>query len=161
MTTPTDEPASAEVAPAASAPATAEAAPPQEPEFEYEQAESFEALGVWLVRAVERSRIAAGLLVMLGAAILRRLWLHGRAGMHLSVFALSAFAAAGIVYALSTRMERGVHSVTAVTRTKGRDVTHAMSAMRRMLDLFRAIGAALVAAAALLLITAAVQLTHR
>ena len=64
----------------------------------------------------------------------------------------------------STIKRLNVNTVTAVsevTRSTGRDVTHAMRALRGMRDVFRAIGAALVAAAALLLIATAVQLTRR
>ncbi len=149
---PNDPPATAAPTPAAQA---------SEPEFAYEQADAFAGLAAWLVRSVERARIATGLLAMLGVALLRRLWLLGPAQRHLSVFALCAFAAAGIAYALSRRIARSVTAVTEVTRSTGRDVTHAMRAMRSLRDVFRAIGAALVAAAALLLIATAVQLTRR
>jgi hypothetical protein len=158
MNTPSDEARTQEPPTPTASPA---AAPQPEPEFEYEQAEAFAGLAAWLVRGVERARIATGLLVMLGVALLRRLWQLGPAAMHLSVLALCAFAAAGIVYALATRMNRSVTAVSEVTRSTGRDVTHAMRALRGMRDVFRAIGAALVAAAALLLIATAVQLTRR
>ena len=150
-------------APAEPAPTVVPVTPPvsdAEPEVGAGVAEVFLSLREWLVRDVERARIAAGLIAMLGVAILRRLWQAGSAASHLAPLALCTFAAAGVVLALASRLGRGVAATEAVVRTTGRDVTHTMTTLRSMREVFRALGAALVATCALVVIATAVYLTR-
>lgn len=132
-----------------------------EREFTLDEEDAFNGLHAWLLRDVERARMLSGLLAMLGAALLRRLWQLGRAEVRLALFALCAFAASGVIYALSKRLAGGAVAARAVTTTRGRDVTHAMSTLRVLRAVFRALSAALVAVAALVLVALAAQLAHR
>ncbi len=100
-----------------------------------------------------------GGLVVLGVALLRRLWFVGRAGAPLALYALCAFAAAGLVFSLSRHLGGGVAAARAVTTTRGRDLSHAMTLLAAMRGLFRTLWVALLALAALVLIALAVQLT--
>jgi hypothetical protein len=162
MTTPTDDtappPANASLPDVIADVGTAER---DEPEFENDHADAFNDLHASLVRTVERTRATAGLLALLGAVTLRRLWQLGHVATYLAVIALCLFAGAGVAWTLAQRLVRSAASVSAVTHTKGRDVTHALEALRRMHDAFRAMGAALVACTALVLIALATQLTRR
>lgn len=132
---------------------------PQEHEFDREAERAFADLHGHLVRDVERARMLCGGLVVLGVALLRRLWFVGRAGAPLALYALCAFAAAGLLFSLSRHLGGGVAAARAVTTTRGRDLSHAMTLLAAMRGLFRTLWVALLALAALVLIALAVQLT--
>lgn len=103
----------------------------------------------------------AGLLVMLGMAILRRLWQVWRSQSHLAVFALCAFADAGVTLVLAARLARGALSVGAVARTRGRDISHAMEAIRSLRETFGVLRAAMIAAPALVAVAPVGAPHHR
>lgn len=132
---------------------------PQEHEFVRGAERAFSELHDHLVRDVERARMLSGGLVLLGVALLRRLWFVGRAGAPLALYALCAFAAAGLLFSLSRHLGGGVAAARAVTTTRGRDLSHAMTLLSAMRGLFRTLWVALLALAALVLIALAVQLT--
>ncbi len=131
---------------------------PVEPEITSVDADAFEGLQSWLVRDAERARVAAGLFAMLGVALLRRLWQVGRAHTQLALFALCAFAAGGVLLALSSRLSRGADSAISVSRTTGRDLSHAMATFRALHEVFRVLRAALLAVVALIAVGAWVAL---
>lgn len=133
---------------------------PEEPEITSVDADAFEGLQSWFVRDAERARAAAGLLAMLGIALLRRLWQLGRAHGHLALFALCAFAAGGVLYALSSHLTRGAASAFSVSRTTGRDLSHAMATFRAVHEVFRVLRAALIAVAAIIVVGAIVALAR-
>jgi len=134
---------------------------PAEHEFARDAEQAFVGLHAQLVRDVERARMLCGLLVMLGIALLRRLWQLGRPGAPLALYALIAFAAAALVYTLSRKLSGGVAATLAVTTSQGRDVSHAMALFDVLRGVFRTLGAALAALAALVIVAVVVQLTHR
>ncbi len=77
----------------------------------------------------------------------------------LALYALCAFAAAGLLFSLSRHLGGGVAAARAVTTTRGRDLSYAMTLLAAMRGLFRTLWVALLALAALVLIALAVQLT--
>ncbi len=133
---------------------------PEEPEIKSIDDDAFIGLQSWCVRDAERARVAAGLFAMLGVALLRRLWQLGRSHSHLALFALCAFAAGGVLYALSSHLARGAASAFSVARTTGRDLSHAMATFRAVHEVFRVLRAALIAVAALIVVGAVVALTR-